>query len=114
MVIDGFSDSFISSYIVHQGYEGRLDTLKNYIVSIASQNFSKRIIKPSVTSKKEAKESAQIICISRREVFKYLTIKDQSKMKDSNVAKYFDLIRENFPIVTWVEDVENFLQKPQA
>lgn len=96
MLKDGHGAAFIYSYVLHIGYKGSSHSLANYIKSIALNNFNRHL---KMGFQYEVQYPAGTIIIKRSEILKYITIKDKSRMKDTDVAKYYDLIAEKFPKV---------------
>ena len=95
MLSDGHKPALIYSYILHCGYKGSLDSLIDHIKAIALNNFNMRLGKNF-----QAKETypEDVIVIRRFDILKYITMKE-GEMKDSDVVKYYEQIREKYPAV---------------
>ena len=96
MMKDGYGPGFIYSYIVHSGYTGSRDSLVNHIKAIAQNNFG---IKLNWHSFLKYQYPPDVVVIKRSEVLRYLTAKDKGKLKDTDVAKFYDVIRQKYYVV---------------
>lgn len=104
MLRDGHDPAFIYSYILHTGYSGSLNSLVNHIKSIALNNFNIRL-KMGFQYKYRLPED--VIIIKRFDILKYITIKDKSKIKETDAAKYYSLIETRFPAVKLCAEIWN-------
>lgn len=96
MLSDGQDPAFIYSYILHIGYAGSLHSLVNHIKTIARNNFG---IKLNIGFPDKCSYPEDTVIIKRFDVLKYITMKDKTKMEDTDVARHYSLIAEKFPQV---------------
>lgn len=96
MLADGHDPAFIYFYILHIGYAGSIHSLVNHIKAIARNNFG---IKLNIGFPNECSYPGDTVIIKRFDVLKYITMKDKTKMEDTDVARYYSLIAEKFPRV---------------
>lgn len=96
MLSDGHNPALIYSYILHCGYNGSLNSLSDHIKAIALNNFNISL-RRNFQSKEIYPEDVTII--RRYDILKYITMKDKSKMKDSDVAKYYEQILQRYPAI---------------
>ena len=96
MLADGQDPAFIYSYILHIGYAGSLHSLVNHIKTIARNNFG---IKLNIGFPDKCSYPEDTVIIKRFDVLKYITMKDKTKMEDTDVARYYSLTAEKFPQV---------------
>lgn len=104
MLDDGHSPAFIYSYILHCGYNGSINSLHNFIKSLALNNFNMQVKK---NFQHEGQYPEGTIIIKRFDILKYITIKDKSKMKDTDTAKYYSVIEEKYPAVKLCSNIWN-------
>ena len=104
MLRDHFDPAFIYSYILHIGYSGSRKSLEEHIKALALNNFG-IILGRSYHQKEQYPEDVTII--SRFDVLKYITIKDKSKMKGSDVVKDYDIIEKRYPVVKQCSQIWN-------
>ena len=102
MLSDGQRPELIYSYILHIGYKGSSCSLENHIKFIALNNFSIKLGKDFHT--KEVYPDDTVV-IRRFDVLKYISMKNKDKMKDSDVVRYFDQIREKYPAVELCSEI---------
>lgn len=104
MLDDGQTPDFVYSYILHLGYTGSVHSLVNHIKAIARNNFGIRLGMgfPNVCSYPK-----DTVIIRRFDVLKYITLKDKSKMEDTDVAKYYSIIEEKFAQVKACAEIWN-------
>ncbi len=100
MLRNGFRGEFIYSYILYLGYQGKPNTMIDIIKCIALNNFKMHLPKDFPFYEDVP---ITVTTIQRSEVLKYITLNDKSSMKNSNTAKYIDLIKESYPIISQVE-----------
>ena len=103
MMADGYDDETIYQYLRITGITTSRNTLYDYIQAISRENFPerKRMCKMKHT---EEKYPADIIVIKRTELLKHILTIDPEKKKDKVISENLDIIKEKFPIVTWVAD----------
>ena len=104
MLSDGQKPELIYSYILHIGYKGSLHSLENHITYIALNNFSIKLRRDFHT--KEVYPDDTVV-IRRFDVLKYISMKNKDKMKDSDVVRYYDQIREKYPAVELCSEIWN-------
>lgn len=104
MLRDGFKPAFIYSYILHLGYTGSIHSLINHIKAIALKNFNIRL---KMGFQYDVQYPEGTIIIKRSDILKYITMKDKEKMKETDVAKYYNLIEEKYPAVKLCSDIWN-------
>lgn len=102
MLSDGQRPELIYSYILHIGYKGSSCSLENHIKFIALNNFSIKLGKDFHT--KEVYPDDTVV-IRRFDVLKYISMKNKDKMKDSDVVRYYDQIREKYPAVELCSEI---------
>ena len=101
MLRDGFKGDFIYSYILHMGYKGKPSTMIDIIKCIALNNFGIHLQRDFPFYEDMP---ASVSAITRSNVLKYITVKDNTSMKDSDTAKYIAVIKEAYPIVFQMEE----------
>lgn len=104
MLADGHDPAFIYSYILHTGYVGSIHSLVNHIKAIARNNFG---IKLNIGFPNESRYPEDTVIIKRFDVLKYITMKDRTKMENTDVARYYSLIEEKFPRVKLCAEIWN-------
>ena len=102
MLRDGFKGDFIYSYILHMGYKGKPSTMIDIIKCIALNNFGIHLQRDFPFYEDMP---ASVSAITRLSVLKYITVKDNTSMKDSDTAKYIAVIKEAYPIVFQMEEM---------
>ena len=102
MLSDGQRPELIYSYILHIGHKGSSCSLENHITFIALNNFSIKLGKDFHT--KEVYPDDTVV-IRRFDVLKYISMKNKDKMKDSDVVRYYDQIREKYPAVELCSEI---------
>lgn len=102
MLSDGQRPELIYSYILHIGYKGSSCSLENHIKFIALNNFSIKLGKDFHT--KEVYPDDTVV-IRRFDVLKYISMKNKDEMKDSDVVRYYDQIREKYPAVELCSEI---------
>lgn len=104
MLADGHKPGFVYSYILHIGYAGSIHSLVNHIKSIALNNFGVRL---NIGFPNKCSYPKDTVIIKRFDVLKYITMKDKTKMEDTDVAKYYGLIEEKFTRVKLCAEIWN-------
>lgn len=108
MLADGHRPAFIYSYILYIGYSGSIHSLANHIKAIARNNFGIKLRRDFQYDYSYPKDA---VIIKRFDVLKYITMKDKTKMADTNVAKYYSIIEEKYTVIkTCAEIWNNFHQ----
>ena len=102
MLSDGHRPAVIYAYILRSGYTGSINSLLEHIKAIAFNNFGIKLRKGFET---DEKYPGDVVIVRRVDVLKYITIKDKEKLKDSDVAKYYDLIIHRYPAVKICSDI---------
>ena len=102
MLSDGHKPAAIYSYILKTGYEGSIDSLVNHIKAIALNNFN---IKLGRNFQLVEKYPDDVVVIRRFDVLKYIAMKDKGKLNDSNVAMYYEQIRQRYPAVKLCSEI---------
>lgn len=104
MLADGHKPAFIYSYILHTGYAGSIHSLVNHIKAIALNNFGVRL---NIGFPNECSYPKDTVIIRRFDVLKYITMKDKTKMEDTDVARYYSLIEQKFPRIKMCAEIWN-------
>ena len=104
MLKDNYDPAFIYSCVIHSGYSDSAESLKSHIRAISLNNFAVEINK-YVFVKDSYPEDVTVI--SRYNVLKYITVNDKEKMKGTDVEKYFDIIKEHYPVIKQCEEIWN-------
>lgn len=104
MLADGHNPAFIYSYILHIGYAGSIHSLVNHIKAIALNNFGIRL---NIGFPNEYSYPKNTVIIRRFDVLKYITMKDKTKMEDTDVARYYSLIEQKFTQVKVCAEIWN-------
>ena len=109
MMLDGHTNETIYFYIKeHPDFNEPETKLQKYIYLIGKNNFPDR----SLFHAKYLMEKVQppeVICFKRTEILKYLLTCNSKKRKDPELGKYIDIIKEAYPIASYVETVfKNF------
>lgn len=106
MLADGHPPAYVYSYILHTGYTGSINSLVNHIKAIALNNFGIRLNRKFPNEYGYPKDT---VIIKRCDVLKYITTKDKTKMEDTDVAKYYHLIKQMFaPVKLCAEIWDDF------
>lgn len=105
MMQDGHSNETIYFYIRGQAdFTESMEQLGKYIYLIGKNNFPGRI--PfNARYLMESVLPPDVICFKRVEILKYLLTCNPKVTKDKGLDKYIDLIKENYPIASYVENV---------
>ena len=104
MLRDGYNPEFIYSYILSLGYNGSPHSLGNHIKCIARNNFGRKL-KMGFEYKYSYPEGTVII--KRSDILKYITMKDKTKMENTDAAQYYSLIEEKYPVVKLCSNIWN-------
>ena len=102
MLSDKHKPALIYSYILRIGYKGSIDSLVNHIKAIAFNNFK---IKLGKNFHLDEKYPDDVVIIRRFDILKYITMKDKGKMKDSDVARYYEPIRQKYQVVNLCAEI---------
>ena len=105
MMLDGHTNETIYFYIKeHPDFNEPEKKLQDYIYLIGKNNFPDRI--PfNAKYLMEKVLPPGVICFKRIEILKYLLTCDPRKRKDPELGKYIDMIKEVYPVTTYVETV---------
>ncbi len=90
MIADGHKPSVIYSYVKSKGCSAGYDIVLEYIRQITEAHFKKESAKPDSSDYGESPQ------IKRYDIIKYMIINDRDKMKDTEVAKYYEQILEKY------------------
>ena len=104
MLLDNHTTKIIMEYIKSLGYNGSEACLFHHISSIREYNFGENYTKKTIAS---YLHTSDVIVIKRADLFKYITANDKNKIKDSNISKYFDIIKKDYPQVERCEQIWN-------
>jgi hypothetical protein len=96
MLTDGYKPEFIYSYIMHNGYEGSKGSLTTHISSIALNNFGIKLGKYFHLKGQYPKD---VIVVNRCDLLKYMVTGDKEKYKDTDPAKYYEVIKQKYTAV---------------
>ena len=105
MMEDEHTNETIYFYIKgHPDFNEPEKKLQKYIYLIGKNNFPNRI--PfNAKYLMEKVHPSDVICFRRAEIFKYLLTCNPKTQKDSELEKYIDIIREKYPVASYVETV---------
>lgn len=105
MMEDGHTNETIYFYIKgHSDFNEPERKLQKYIYLIGKNNFPNRI--PfNMKYLMEKVLPTDVLCFKRSEILKYLLTCNPKKEKDKELGKYIDLIKETYPIASYVETV---------
>ena len=105
MMLDGHTNETIYFYIKGQpDFNESNRTLENYIYLIGKNNFPDRI-RFNVKCVMEKVMPPDVICFKRIDILKYLLTCNPKKKKDKELEKYIDVIKDAYPIASYVETV---------
>lgn len=103
MMADGYDDEIIYQYLRKSGISTPHSTLHDYVQAISRENFPDRKRMHGMKFMDE-KYPNDVAVIRRNELLKYILTIDPKKEQDKVISENLDLIKERFPIVTWVSD----------
>ncbi|MEY8310363.1 ISL3 family transposase [Erysipelotrichaceae bacterium 51-3] len=102
MLRDRISPSVIFQYVRSKGCSSTDHSLECHIKAISLNNgFGKH--RKSAAFKPQMPKG--IIEIKRTDILKYMTIKDKSRMEDTDTARWFDQIVQKYPIISELKKV---------
>ena len=105
MMLDGHTNETIYFYIKGQpDFNESKRKLEKYIYLIGKNNFPERI----PFNAKYVMEKVlppDVVCFKRTDILKYLLTCNPKKKKDKELEKYIDIIKEAYPIASYVETV---------
>lgn len=104
MLRDGYAPEFVYGYVLSRGYSGNRGGLSNAIYSIGRNHFG---MHKCVHFGVEKMKVPGRITLSRGDILKYMTITDKGRMKDTDVAKCYELVREEYPAIMYCEEKWN-------
>lgn len=103
MMADGYDDEIIYHYLRKSGISTSHTTLCDYMQAISRENFPDRKRMYGMRFM-DQKYPDDVIVIRRNELLKYILTIDPKKEKDRVISENLGLIKEKFPMVTWVAD----------
>lgn len=101
MTADGHEPKVILNYILRKGYPGTLESLSNLIIRIMYNNFGIVLSKQWYVTQKYADT---ITVISRNEIIKYITEKEDTDVK-KKVRLYISQIKEKYSVVKQLDEI---------
>ena len=101
MAADGHEPEVILNYIIKYGYPRTLRSLAHLIECIIYNNFGIILFRQWYVTQKYADN---IIVISRNEIIKYITEKEDSDAK-KKVSPHIGKIKEKYPIVKQMDEI---------
>lgn len=103
MMADGYDDETIYQYLRKLGISTSRSTLYGYINAISKENFPdrKRMYGISLVDEKYPDD---VIVIRRNELLKHILTIDPKKEKNKVISENLGLIKEKFPMISWVAD----------
>ena len=105
MMLDGHTNETIYFYIKgHPDFNESERKLEKYIYLIGKNNFPDRIPFNAKYVMEKVLPS-DVMCFKRTEILKYLLTCNPKKKKDKELEKYIELIKEAYPIASYVETV---------
>lgn len=108
MIQDGFPDDTIYFYLRSQGCDRTTHTLWNYIQTISKNNFPYRkgLYKRDLF---EERYPPDVKRLTRTQLLKHILTVNPKTKKDEQIMKILPLIKENYPIVSEIEEIfKNF------
>lgn len=103
MMADGHTNETIYFYIKeHPDFNEPRKKLQNYIYLIGKNNFPDRMAFDA-RYLMEKVLPPDVICFKRADILKYLLTCNPKKQKDKELGKYMDVIKETYPIASYVE-----------
>ena len=100
MLIDGQPLEYILAYILKNGCNKKIITLKRIISNVAKNNGITEI---EFTGYSKMEYSKDETVITRRDLLKYLLTIDNEKTKDKVIDSNFGIIKEKYPIVKQIQ-----------
>ena len=104
MLRDGYGTEFVYGYVISRGYSGSRGGLSTAIYNIGRNHFG---MHKCVHFGVEKTKVPGRITLSRGDILKYMTITDKERMKDTDVAKCYGLVREKYPVIMYCEEKWN-------
>ncbi|MBR2812354.1 MAG: transposase, partial [Solobacterium sp.] len=86
------------------GYSGGRRSLESHIRAIAMNNFGIQFGQYAFLTQRYPED---VTVISRFEVLKYITANDKDRMKDTDAARYYDIIEQRYPAIKLCADIWN-------
>jgi hypothetical protein len=108
MLRDNVDPAVIIAYTIRSGYRGSLNTMHDYIVLLAKNNFK---LKLPMNWDLKFVYSKDVVIIKRNELLKYITVKNPRVKRDENIGKYLDIIKNRYEIVAVLEKSYNDFHK---
>lgn len=105
MMLSGHTNETIYFYIKgNPNFNESDEKLQKYIYLIGKNNFPARTpFNPKYLMEKVL--PPDVICFKRTEILKYLLTCNPKKRKDTELEKYIDIIKESYPVATYIETV---------
>ena len=100
MLMGGQSLEYILAYILRNGCNKKIITLKRIISNMAKNNGISEI---KFTGYSKMEYSKDETVITRRDLLKYLLTIDNEKIKDKAIESNFGIIKEKYPIVRQIQ-----------
>lgn len=104
MLRDGIQPHVIYQYVLSKGYTGSTSSLEQHICAIGSNNHLMQIGRYACFTMELPKGTVEI---RRNEILKFMTIKDRTRMENSEVTQYYDLLKEKYPVIEACEHLWN-------
>jgi hypothetical protein len=108
MLRDKVEPAAILAYTVKSGYGGNLNTMQKYIKLFAKNNFK---LKLPMNWAYKFEYPEDVVVIKRNKILKYITTKNPKVIRDENIEKYLDIIKERYEIVAVLEKVYDEFHK---
>lgn len=104
MLKDNINPSEIFSYVLRCGYKGTFYALSNTIYNFSCNNFNKKMSRDAMMHKGLPNT---IKVISRSDIIRAITVKDQKKIDNIEAIKYLDVIKKKYPVTDEIEKIYN-------
>ena len=82
---------------VRNGCTGPLTTMERHISDMGREHFGLGIQETGFATRQAC--PPEVRRVRRADILKYMTISDRSKMEKSNVARYYECLKEKYPII---------------
>lgn len=103
MLIDNVEFKYIFAYVKNQGYKGTDIHLKNFIMTLASNNNINEFNCPKRYNRYEYPKDVTVI--SRYEILKYLLTIDEKKFKNKIIEENIELLQNEYPIIKEIKTI---------
>ncbi len=104
MMLDGYNDEVIFQYLRKSGITTPRNTLCDYIRAVSQENFPDRKRKLSMHFA-DTVYPDDVIVITRSELLKNILTIDPKKEKDKKISENLEIVKEKYPIVSWISKV---------